>query len=136
MRCRRTVPPEDGERRILVVDDHPVNREMASFLLAGAGYRVDTAVNGLEAVRQAESIAYDLVLMDIQMPLLDGIQATAAIRALGGGRGRIQVIALTSNALGGDRESYLAAGMDDYLCKPIDPKRLLATVRSRLAAVG
>jgi CheY-like chemotaxis protein/HPt (histidine-containing phosphotransfer) domain-containing protein len=94
-------------------------------LLKKVGYRVDVAENGHQAVDAVRRADYDVVLMDIQMPELDGIQATQQIRTLPGPKGQIPIIALTAHALAGSRERYLAAGMDDYLSKPVEPTALL-----------
>ena len=104
--------------RILLAEDNPTNRELALLMLGRLGYAADVAENGAEAVDAVRSKSYDLVLMDVQMPELDGIAATRRIRAeLGAGGPRIA--AMTAHALPGDREACLAAGMDDYLVKPI-----------------
>ena len=98
-------------------------------MLAKAGHHVDVAANGVEAVNAVRALPYDLVLMDVQMPEMDGVSATRAIRALGGGRAAVPIIALTANAMKGDREKYLAAGMSDYTSKPIDPSKLGDAIR-------
>ncbi|MEM1127404.1 MAG: response regulator [Bacteroidota bacterium] len=104
--------------RILLAEDNIVNQKVARRLLERLGMRVDMAANGEEAVRLYQQFTYDVVLMDIQMPVLDGVEATAQIRALQGPQA-VPIIALTANALEGDRERFLAAGLDDYLSKPI-----------------
>lgn len=109
---------------VLLVDDLRVNRLVARKLLAKMGHRVDEAEDGIEAVEAVEARRYDLILMDLEMPRLDGIGATARIRALDGDRARTPIVALTANALAGDRERTLAAGLDDYLAKPISRERL------------
>jgi CheY-like chemotaxis protein len=113
--------------RILVAEDNPVNRELATTMLRKRGHQVDTATNGLEAVAAVKRGRYDLVLMDIQMPEMDGFEATKAIRALGD-RGKLPVVALTAHALSGERERCLAHGMDGYLSKPFKTHELFATV--------
>jgi len=120
----------DGGRRIriLLAEDNVTNQQVATRVLEKAGYRVDVVADGLEAIEAVRTLPYDLVLMDVQMPDLDGVSATAAIRTLGGRPARIPIIALTANAMAGDRERYLAAGMTDYLSKPIDRTRMLAMV--------
>jgi CheY-like chemotaxis protein/HPt (histidine-containing phosphotransfer) domain-containing protein len=124
---------------ILLVEDNKINRTFALALLAKAGYRVDVAENGLQAVDAVSRADYDLVLMDIQMPEMDGVQATKRIRAMAPPKGTVPIIALTAHALAGQREEYLAAGMDDYLSKPVDPAALLAKLTEfaeRLGAAG
>jgi CheY-like chemotaxis protein/HPt (histidine-containing phosphotransfer) domain-containing protein len=124
-------PVGDGEAlRILLAEDNPVNQKFAIALLTKAGHAVDLAENGVEAVAAVEQGTYDVVLMDVQMPELDGLQATARIRALPGPAGHIPIIALTAHALAGAREDYLAAGMNDFVAKPIVPAVLLAKLRS------
>jgi len=121
---------EDGPRklRLLVVDDNHINVRVAMGYLEKAGHRVDAAANGLEAVSAVRARHYDLVLMDVQMPELDGLGATKAIRALDSGRARVPIIALTANAQPSDRAMCLDAGMDDYLAKPFVRAQLLQKV--------
>ncbi|GGF45229.1 hypothetical protein GCM10011611_59600 [Aliidongia dinghuensis] len=114
--------------RILVAEDNAVNQLLVVTLLTDAGYAVDVAEDGTEAVAAVKQQAYDLILMDAQMPNMDGLQATQEIRKLANGRGRVPIIALTANAMAGDREHYIAAGMDDYLSKPLDAATMLAMV--------
>jgi PAS domain S-box-containing protein len=119
--------------RVLLAEDNPVNQRLALKLLERLGCTVGLASNGAEAVRLYGSADWDAVLMDVQMPLMDGFQATAQIRALEASRGcRIPVIALTAHALQGDREQCLAAGMDGYLTKPVDSARLAAALEAAL----
>jgi CheY-like chemotaxis protein len=94
-------------------------------LLTKAGHRADIAENGLQAVEAVERTDYDVVLMDIQMPEMDGIQATRRIREMPSPKHEVPIIALTAHALAGAREEYIAAGMDDYLSKPVSPPALL-----------
>jgi PAS domain S-box-containing protein len=115
--------------RILVVEDNPVNRKVAVGLLQKRGHLVQTAENGLEALQALETGPFDVVLMDIQMPEMDGLQATTAIRELERGSGvHLPIVAMTAHAMKGDREICLAAGMDAYLTKPIMPKDLFAAL--------
>ena len=115
--------------RILVVEDNPVNRKVAVGILQKRGHRVQTAENGLEALRALETALFDVVLMDIQMPEMDGLQATTAIREMERASGaHLPIVAMTAHAMKGDREICLAAGMDAYITKPILPKELFATL--------
>ena len=115
--------------RILLAEDNPVNQMVAMGILRKDGHRVDVAANGIEALAAARERDYDIVLMDVRMPEMDGLEATREIRALPGGRGRVPIVALTASAMGGDRERFLDAGMDDYLAKPIDRAKLAAALR-------
>jgi signal transduction histidine kinase/DNA-binding response OmpR family regulator/putative methionine-R-sulfoxide reductase with GAF domain len=114
--------------RILLAEDNPVNQKLAMRLLERMGYRADLASNGLEAVDAVRRDAYDVVLMDIQMPELDGLEAARRIRAERPAADGPHIVAMTANALEGDRESCLAAGMDDYVSKPIRPEALAASL--------
>jgi PAS domain S-box-containing protein len=121
--------------RILVVEDNPVNRKVAVGLLRKRGHQIDTAENGLEALRALETGTFDVVLMDIQMPEMDGLQATTAIREMERGSGaHLPIVAMTAHAMHGDREICLAAGMDAYITKPIMPKELFATLQDVVPA--
>jgi signal transduction histidine kinase/CheY-like chemotaxis protein len=118
--------------RILLAEDNPVNQKLALRLLDRMGYRADVAENGLEAISALEGSPYDVVLMDIQMPELDGLETTRRIRRRWPGEDGPRIVAMTANAMDGDREACLAAGMDDYIAKPIAPEVLQAS----LAASG
>jgi PAS domain S-box-containing protein len=104
---------------ILIAEDNDINRELVTQMLARLGHDGTTVGNGREALTAARGRAFDLVLMDIQMPEMDGVAAAAAIRALPGAHGGVPIVAVTANAMVGDRERYLAAGFDDYLSKPL-----------------
>ncbi len=110
--------------RILLAEDNPVNQKLALRLLERMGYAADLAVDGLAAIAAIEDSVYDVVLMDVQMPKLDGLEATRRIRLRWPGLAGPRIVAMTANAMEGDREMCLAAGMDDYLSKPIRPEAL------------
>lgn len=124
-----TEAAKPGSLRILLVEDNAVNQMLASAILKKAGHRVDLAVDGVEGVEGVRNNVYDVVLMDIQMPNMDGLEATRRIRAMDDqSKANVYIVAITANALLGDRETCLSAGMNDYLPKPIDQKRLLAAL--------
>jgi CheY-like chemotaxis protein/HPt (histidine-containing phosphotransfer) domain-containing protein len=118
-----------GKTRILVAEDNLVNQKVAMRMLEKAGHRVDVANNGIEALAALKNASYDLVLMDMQMPEMDGYEATAEIRKMAPEYRELPVIAMTANAMKGDREKCIAAGMDDYISKPVKPKGLLEMVQ-------
>lgn len=119
---------------VLVTDDNLVNQRLVTRLLEKRGHRVTTASNGLEAVESAQKEAYDLILMDVQMPRMDGFEATAKIREKENGTdSRVPIIALTAHAMKGDRERCIAAGMDGYLTKPIRVAELEEVLKTQLA---
>jgi PAS domain S-box-containing protein len=127
---RAPAPPEPFKGcRILLVDDNVVNRKVGERLLQRMGGSVTLAVNGVDALNRLRAAVFDVVLMDCQMPEMDGYEATRQIRRGDALNPHVPVIALTANALSGDRELCIAAGMNDYLTKPLDPK-LLATALS------
>lgn len=114
---------------VLLVEDNAVNQMLATAILKKAGHRVDVAADGVEAVAAVKDRLFDAVLMDIQMPEMDGLEATRRIRKLEDPeRANIYIIAMTANALMGDRDTCISAGMNDYLPKPIDQKKLLAAL--------
>ena len=129
---RPTMDPEMSRRwplRILLAEDNRVNQKVAVRMLARFGYRVDVAADGVEAVDMATRTPYDVVLMDVQMPNMDGVEATRRLRAQLPAARQPHIIAVTAHALEGDREKYLAAGMDDYLPKPIRSADLANALR-------
>jgi len=130
--ARATEPDAANMMRILVAEDNQVNQLLTLVTLEKEGHRVDVANNGIEAVEAVHRLTYDLILMDVNMPEMDGVTATRKIRELGGEKARIPVVALTADAMKGDRERLLAQGMDDYVSKPLERDKLLAI----LAACG
>lgn len=123
------------KQRILVVEDQEDNRRIMRDLLASAGYHVIEAVSGVEGVEKAASEKPDLILMDLQLPTIDGLEATRRIKAEPALR-ETPVIAVTSYALSGDNEKAVAAGCDGYFSKPVSPRRLLAKIRTILPKLG
>lgn len=122
------VEQDDGAIKILLAEDNLVNQRVLEAMLLRQGYAIDIVENGALAVDAVKTGAYDVVLMDIHMPKMDGLTATREIRALGGKLGDIPIIAVTANAVRGDREKYLNAGMDDYVSKPVDMGLLDAAI--------
>jgi CheY-like chemotaxis protein/HPt (histidine-containing phosphotransfer) domain-containing protein len=123
--------------RILLAEDNAVNREIFLHMVRKFGYRADAVPDGKAAVAALQTEAYHLVFMDVQMPVMDGLAATAKIREMQSGTGvRTPIVAITANVMGGDRERCLAAGMDDYLPKPLSPDMLLEKIRLWTAAGG
>jgi signal transduction histidine kinase/CheY-like chemotaxis protein len=135
----RRLRPDANRLRILVADDVKLNQQVASGILIKFGHMVDIANDGREAVEMVAAGDYDLVLMDVQMPELSGIDATAAIRALPGHRAAVPIVAMTAHAMEGDRESLMAAGMDDYISKPFNITQLSELIdrwRNKLRVQG
>jgi CheY-like chemotaxis protein/HPt (histidine-containing phosphotransfer) domain-containing protein len=120
--------------RILIAEDNRINQKFAMALLTGAGHVVEIAANGHLAVNAVRSGNFDVVLMDVQMPELDGAGATRQIRALPGSERNVPIIAMTAHAMAGAREEYLAAGMNDYVSKPVQPTLLLSKLADIAAA--
>lgn len=119
---------------ILLVEDNLVNQLVATTLLTRAGYQVEKANNGQEAVEMNTNKTFDLILMDYQMPVMDGLEATRRIREYEEQTGlkRTPIIAMTANAMKGDKEICLEVGMDDYIAKPIDSALLFETLKKWL----
>ena len=130
------LPADAPMKRILLADDNEINQELAREIIRFAGYECDCVANGREAMSAVQSGNYNLVFMDCMMPEMDGYAVTQAIRAAetreaSGGKGarRLTIIAMTANAMTGDREECLAAGMDDYLTKPLDPEQVVCLLK-------
>jgi CheY-like chemotaxis protein len=117
--------------RVLVAEDNAVNQKVVRRFLEKHGHTVALAATGLDAIAAVEKREFDLVLMDVQMPELDGLEATARIRAQEGATGKHRtIVAMTAHAMKGDRERCLSAGMDSYICKPLNPAELLALLEN------
>lgn len=119
--------------RILLVEDNPANQKLAAFVLRERGHEVETAGDGRQALELVKNNRYDVILMDLQMPCMSGLETTAVIRAEEDGAARVPIIAMTAHAQEEDRRRCLESGMDDYLSKPIDSQKMVALVE-RLAA--
>jgi PAS domain S-box-containing protein len=115
-------------KKLLLVEDNAVNQKLVATLLAKTGYNCDIACNGKEAVEAVRAKKYDVVLMDVQMPVMDGFEATRAIREFEGANGRTIIIAMTAHAMTGDKERCLEAGMDDYLSKPLNRSQVVSVI--------
>jgi CheY-like chemotaxis protein len=120
-------------RLILLVDDNDINREVAQIVLESAGYRVDAVADGAEAIAAVQDHPYDLVLMDIQMPRIDGITATRRIRALDHPASRVPIVAMTAASMAKQLEEFRLAGMNDHVGKPFKKDGLLAAIERNLA---
>jgi PAS domain S-box-containing protein len=115
--------------RVLLAEDNEINALLATTILEEAGFSVEAVVNGEEAVEAARRGAFDLVLMDVQMPVMDGLAATRLIRQIEGPAGQVAIVALTANAMRSDQDACLEAGMNDFVSKPLDPDDFLTVVR-------
>jgi CheY-like chemotaxis protein/HPt (histidine-containing phosphotransfer) domain-containing protein len=131
-------PPADGRRlRVLVAEDNVVNQQVAAGMLERAGHEAVVVGNGREALALLERESFDLALMDVQMPELDGLETTAAIRERERERGgHLPIVAVTAHAMKGDAERCLAAGMDAYLAKPLQPRDLAAAIQTAVGSAG
>jgi len=121
-------PTAAGARRVLLAEDNVINQKVISSQLRQLGYAVDVVGNGEEAVAAVQRVGYDLLLLDCQMPVMDGFDTASALRSHGYDSGALTIIAITASALDGDRERCLAAGMDDYLSKPVRTPELEAVL--------
>ncbi|MEN8162695.1 MAG: ATP-binding protein, partial [Acidobacteriota bacterium] len=128
---QREAPAEPHSARalhLLVAEDNPVNQKVAKAMLGKMGHAVDVVANGIEAVEAVQAKRYDLVFMDIQMPEMDGLHATREIRAFNDERAQVPIVAMTANALKGDEECCLEAGMNGYLSKPINRQKMVELI--------
>ncbi|MBL8212252.1 MAG: response regulator [Bryobacterales bacterium] len=130
-RASKTVARSEPQASILLVEDNHVNQKVVQAILRKKGYHVDVANHGREALEYLELLAYNIVLMDVQMPILDGLETTRAIRADARFR-KLPIVAMTAHAMSGDRERCLAAGMNGYIAKPVNPSTLLRVVEEFL----
>ncbi len=129
-----TPKAERRQVRLLLAEDSRVNQKIAMKILSKAGYEVDIAENGRLAVEAVDKVRYDLILMDVQMPEMDGVEATETIRRNERGSGaRVPIIAMTANVMQEDKDRCLAAGMDDYLSKPAEPRKMIETIEKHLS---
>ncbi len=125
-------PRQNGHLRILMAEDNSINQRVGKLILQRAGYNIDLVADGNEALEAHRSNPYDVILMDCQMPTMDGFEASRQIRRLE--QPQPAIIAVTANALVGERERCLNAGMDDYLSKPFQAEQLVAVVRKWVEA--
>lgn len=121
--------------RVLLVDDHPINQMLATKMLERGGHKVSVATDGLQAIAQWRSLQPDVILIDVQMPMMDGLEATRRIRAAETAERlpRTPIIAMTANGFAEDRQASVDAGMDAYLVKPVKPDVLTAALRETAA---
>jgi CheY-like chemotaxis protein len=116
--------------RVLLAEDMPDHQRILAYILRGRGHTVDIAGDGQQASCMAQENCYDVILMDVRMPGMDGLEATKAIRATERSDRRVPIVALTAHAMKGDRERCLAAGMDAYLSKPINPHEMIDLIET------
>ena len=129
-----SLDPARRQLRVLLVDDNVVNQRLVARLLEKRGHTVHSAANGREALDKIEQDHFDLAIMDVQMPEVDGLTATRIVRGREELRGgHLPIVAMTAHAMAGDRERCLEAGMDGYLSKPIDPVVMIEEIRRVLA---
>jgi CheY-like chemotaxis protein len=134
---RHSLAESRPKLRVLLAEDNAINRKLAIRLLEKCGHTVTVAIDGAEAVAAVRDGEFDLVLMDVQMPNMDGLEAAAAIRALERGTARhIPIVAMTAHAMKGDQERCLAAGMDNYISKPIQPDHMMDVIAQATAPAG
>jgi CheY-like chemotaxis protein len=131
-----TTFPNAAARSALLAEDNSVNQKVAKFLLEKLGYRVDIAANGVEVLEKMTARSYDCILMDCQMPEMDGFAATAEIRKREGDLQHTPIVAMTAHAMQGDRERCIEAGMDEYVSKPISIEGLRQALECAEAAAG
>jgi two-component system cell cycle response regulator DivK len=123
------------DKPVLLIEDNEQNRYLTTFLLEKSGYRVVTAIDGLSGIEMAKAVLPGLILLDIQLPRLDGYQVARLLRQDAGLR-NVPIIAVTSYAMRGDREAALASGCDGYIEKPIDPDTFVSQIRTYLHSEG
>jgi CheY-like chemotaxis protein len=134
---RHSLAESRPKLRVLLAEDNAINRKLAIRLLEKCGHTVTVAIDGAEAVAAVRDGEFDLVLMDVQMPNMDGLEAAAAIRALERGTARhIPIVAMTAHAMKGDQERCLAAGMDNYISKPIQPDHMMDVIALATGKTG
>lgn len=124
--------PGESSLDILLAEDNPVSQMVANALLTRRGHRVTVAKDGSEAVCAVENGRFDAILMDVQMPVMDGLEATRTIRRLPDGKGRLPIIAMTASAAEDDAARCLAAGMDGHIAKPLDAGRVMEMLKPLL----
>ena len=128
-----TVDDADAACRALVVEDNLTNQTIIAAILESLGFDVSFAVDGAQAVEAVRTQQFDIILMDIQMPVMDGFRATREIRNIGGWCAAVPIIAVTANEMANDRATYIAAGLDDLVPKPIDMRQFAETIRRHLS---